>query len=165
MNSCDGDTLKYANVIFNNSRFLGLVCLFFFSCYTLTPLYHQGSRHSRDSNRLSDQNHQWRNIRMLLWDFVIAKLTHEEKGTTSPISVHVLLKKRRAVVNSGSVPEISLQSSENVIVKDQSVPSGSLFNASYHVSASGFYSRYSGLSPPVEFCQSFLVRVIPLLTT
>ena len=149
MNRYQCNNLKKSNVIFDNTRLFNLACLLFFSCYTLTPLYNLASIQGQDNDRLPEQSRRLRNIRMLLWDLVISKLTHEENSTTCPVNVHFLLKKRRAVLNSGIVPEIFQQSSKGVR-KDLPLPFILFIDVPPHIPRAGHYSQYSGLSPPVH---------------
>jgi len=140
-------TLNHADLIVRHSALLALACLFFFSCYTLTPLYQPGSGQAGANDQLADKDHQRQTVRMLLWDLVAAKLAQEDTSSALPVTVHVLLKKRRAVLNSGTVPDISLQPSAP-LAEDQGGNLPAFSDIRCSISSLGYYARYSGLSPP-----------------
>ena len=122
----------------------------FFSIYAVSPILYTHECKSTTSQTDTSLN----NLRLFFVDLFLLNLTHHTKTSDNKThSIHVLLKKKRAIVSSGKL-NIAKEPIENLgTVADFHI----LSQTSYRTAAPNnefnfhkdFYQLHAGLSPPI----------------
>lgn len=124
--------------------------LVYFLLYVVSPLCYAEDGLSEDSTITHAAKHDTKKIRVI-WELILSKLSHKENAEDSRSGVHFFAKKARAVLSSNNIVKASQSESEVPPLNDHfpRMESVTFFTGFADAdSQQGFYSSFSGLSPP-----------------
>lgn len=125
--------------------------LVYFLLYVVSPLCYAEDGLSEDSTITHAAKFNIKNIRVI-WELILSKLSQKEDAEDSRSGVHFFIKKARAVLSSNNTVKAAQQSESEVPPLNDHFPrmeSVTFFAGVADADPQrGFYSSFSGLSPP-----------------
>ncbi|MFN3479444.1 MAG: hypothetical protein ACK415_03570 [Thermodesulfovibrionales bacterium] len=133
-------------------HFITFLFLFYFSFYVISPLCYTENGISEDTAITHATKHSTKKIR-IIWELILSKLSQKEDAADNGSEVQFFVKKARAVLSSNNI-EKTAQSESEVLSFDNPFPP--VESVAFHIEfadtdpQSGFFSSFSGLSPPYD---------------
>lgn len=127
-----------------------LLFLVYFILYVVSPLCYAEDRLSEDSTITHAAKYDIKNIRVI-WELILSKLSQKEDREDNHSGVHFFIKKARAVLSSNNTVK-AVKSESEVLSLNNLFPR--VESVAFYIEftdadlQSGFYSSFSGLSPP-----------------
>ncbi len=124
--------------------------LIYFLLYVVSPLCYAEDGLSEDSTIMHAAKYDIKNIRVI-WELILSKLAQKEDAEDNSSGVRFFIKKGRAVLSSNNTVNVAQSESEAPLfdVYYPRIESGTLFAWVTDADPQhGFYSSFSGLSPP-----------------
>lgn len=127
-----------------------LLFIVYFILYVVSPLCYAEDRLSEDSTITHAAKYGIKNIRVI-WELILSKLSQKEDREDNHSGVHFFIKKARAVLSSNNTVK-AVKSESEVLSLNNLFPR--VESVAFYIEftdadpESGFYSSFSGLSPP-----------------
>lgn len=123
----------------------------YFLVYVLSPFCYMGNQPNENTIIASKTRHDTRNIRVI-WELVFSEFFQPEDANDSSSDVRFLIKKARAVLRTDNILKISQSELTVSASEDDSInflePLIPLLQFTKLYYKAGFYTLFSGLSPP-----------------
>ncbi len=124
--------------------------LVYYLLYVVSPLYYTDDSINEDSVVTHASRYKILNVR-IIWEIIFSRLSHSESKRSCGSGIMFFIKKTRAILNSNNPVRDSQQEciissfDTSIFEKNPLIP---LFLLPEVISQKGFYSSFSGLSPP-----------------
>ena len=123
----------------------------YFLVYVLSPFCYMGNLPNENTIIASKTRHDTRNIRVI-WELVFSEFFQPEDANDSSSDVRFLIKKARAILRTDNILKVSQSELTVSASEDDSInflePLIQLLQFTKPDYKAGFYTLFSGLSPP-----------------
>lgn len=137
-------------MIFRKRNIIKFLFLIYFLLYVVSPFCYAEDRLSEDSAITHAAKYDIKKIRVI-WELILSKLSQKENADDSRSGMHFFIKKARAVLSSNNTVKAAQSESDVSPINDHFQRIESVTFSAVFTEADpqrGFYSAFSGLSPP-----------------